>query len=363
MSNIRRMIGVCPQFDILWDELSAQEHLHLFASIKGLPPSTIKSVAERSLTEVKLTSAARVRSGSYSGGMKRRLSVAIALIGDPKMVFLDEPTTGMDPITRRHVWDIIEDAKKGRAIVLTTHSMEEADILSDRIAIMAKGKLRCIGTSIRLKSRFGTGYIANVSFLGNTPGQTPSVYGTTPTNNAHIELVKQFFKDRLDVNPTEDNKTFLTFIIPHKKEELLTNFFAELQDREREFGITDIQLGLTTLEEVFLNIAKQAELESSSAEENLVMLNLSSGSSIQIPKGARFIAIPGTESEEHPRGLMVEVFWEQDDTGTLCISGHSPETDIPPNVQPTMNRAASRRGLRGGPVGFVIDSDQILHDH
>ena len=73
----------------------------------------------------------------------------------------------MDPITRRHVWDIIEEAKKGRAIVLTTHSMEEADILSDRIAIMAKGRLRCIGTSIRLKSKFGTGYIANVNFSRN----------------------------------------------------------------------------------------------------------------------------------------------------------------------------------------------------
>ncbi|URD75956.1 ABC transporter [Musa troglodytarum] len=103
MSNIRRMIGVCPQFDILWDELSALEHLHLFASIKGLPPSTIKSVVEKSLADVKLIAAARVRSGSYSGGMKRRLSVAIALIGDPKLVFLDEPTTGMDPITRRRV--------------------------------------------------------------------------------------------------------------------------------------------------------------------------------------------------------------------------------------------------------------------
>ncbi|CAL9173893.1 unnamed protein product, partial [Musa hybrid cultivar] len=99
MSKIRRMIGVFSdyrffsvwQFDILWDELSALEHFHLFASIKGLPPSRIKSVAEKSLADVKLIAAARVRSGSYSGGMKRRLSVAIALVGDPKLVFLDEP--------------------------------------------------------------------------------------------------------------------------------------------------------------------------------------------------------------------------------------------------------------------------------
>lgn len=364
MSNIRKMIGVCPQFDVLWDALSAREHLHLFASIKGLPPSTIKSVTEKSLAEVKLETAAQVRAGSYSGGMKRRLSVAIALIGDPKLVFLDEPTTGMDPINRRHVWDIIEDAKRGRAIVLTTHSMEEADILSDRIAIMAKGRLRCIGTSIRLKSKFGSGYITNVSFAGNTPGQSPNT--NEASSETQIRLVKQFFRDRLQVEPKEENQAFLTYVIPHEKEGLLADFFAELQDREEEFRISDIQLGLTTLEEVFLNIARQAELESSTAEGNLVTLRLTSGAAIQVPKGARFIGIPGTQTSENPRGLMVEVYWEQDDIGDLCISGHSMETPIPTNVQPMVNASATRRGILGGtatPVGLVLDPNQILNAH
>ncbi|XP_057952553.1 ABC transporter A family member 2-like [Malania oleifera] len=361
MSNIGRMIGVCPQFDVLWESLSGQEHLHLFASIKGLPPASIKSIARRSLEEVRLTEAAKMRAGSYSGGMKRRLSVAIALIGDPKLVILDEPTTGMDPITRRHVWDIIEDAKRGRAIVLTTHSMEEADILSDRIGIMAKGRLRCIGTSIRLKSRFGTGFIANVSITGSANMQsTPNESETITT---HHEAVKQFFKSRLNVLPKEENKAFLTFVIPHEKEALLTNFFAELQDRQAEFGIADIQLSLTTLEEVFLNIAKQAELESAQVEGTFATLTLSYGTPIQIPVGARFVGIPGTESAENPKGVMVEVYWEQDDSGALCISGHSTETQIPPNVQLTDSSAAtSHRGLlgRAGSVrGIVIDPNQI----
>ncbi|KAF4375887.1 hypothetical protein F8388_004977 [Cannabis sativa] len=175
-------------FDIQWDALSGLEHLHLFARIKGLPLSSIDSVIEKSLAEVRLTKAAKVRVGSYSGGMKRRLSVAVALIGDPKLVILDEPTTGMDPIARRHVWDIIKKAKKGRAIVLTTHSMEEAEILSDRIGIMANGRLRCIGTSVRLKSRFGTGFVININFNRQTP--TEDVAHSTRDH----EAVKQFFK-------------------------------------------------------------------------------------------------------------------------------------------------------------------------
>ncbi|XP_042506443.1 ABC transporter A family member 2-like [Macadamia integrifolia] len=362
MSNIRKIIGVCPQFDILWEALTGEEHLDLFANIKGLPPGSIKSVVRESLAHVKLTQAAKTRAGSYSGGMKRRVSVAISLIGDPKLVIMDEPTTGMDPITRRHVWDIIEDAKKGRAIVLTTHSMEEADILSDRIAIMAKGRLRCIGTSIRLKSRFGTGFVANVSFLGSTPGQTPNAHeDTVDTTEPYCQAVKNFFKHRLNVVPKEENKAFLTFVIPHEKEGLLANFFAELQEREREFGISDIQLGLTTLEEVFLNIAKQAELESAVAEGATVTLTLTSGTSLEIPIGARFVGIPGTESAENPTGFMVEVYWEQDDSGRLCISGHSPEIPMPPNVQPIATQTTRSTSFnRNGPIhGIVIDHNQI----
>ncbi|XP_022159340.1 ABC transporter A family member 2-like [Momordica charantia] len=346
MANIRRIVGVCPQFDILWEVLSGKEHLHLFATIKGLPPSSIKSIAEKSLEEVRLTQASKMRAGSYSGGMKRRLSVAIALIGDPKLVILDEPTTGMDPITTRHVWDIIEGAKRGRAVLLTTHSMEEADILSDCIGIMAKGRLRCIGTSIRLKSRFGAGFVANVSFAN--------------TKSTGHEEIKQFFKSRLDILPKEEHKSFLTYIIPHDREKLLTRFFGELEERKGELGISDIQLSLTTLEEVFLNIAKQAELESAAADGTMVSLTLTtSGHIVKIPVGSRFVGIPGTETAENPTGIMVEVYWEQDDSGALCISGHSEEILVPPNVQPLASmrslslRSASQRH------GIVYDPEQV----
>eukprot|EP00253_Pinus_taeda_P023624 PITA_23624 len=361
MSNIRSIMGVCPQFDILWNALSAREHLYLFASIKGIPRSAIKSLSE----------SAHIRAGSYSGGMKRRLSVAIALIGDPKLVFLDEPTTGMDPVTRRYVWDIIEHTKKDRAIVLTTHSMEEADILSDRIAIMARGKLRCIGTSVRLKSRFGTGFVVNVTVQKETRRdsllQDASDSLQIEDSRHQSDPVKHFFRERLNVEPKEENNAYITFIIPREKEEQLTDFFAEMQDREEELGITDIQLSLATLEEVFLNIARQAEVETAATDGSFTTLNLRSGTSIQVPTGARFALIPGTESEENPGGLMVEVHWDQDDTGALCISGHSNEIPVPPHpvnterVTPFSGNRSSGSFTSGhvAPVGLVIEEDRI----
>ncbi|CAL5444792.1 unnamed protein product [Camellia sinensis] len=327
--------GVCPQG----------------SHIKGLPDSSIKLVAQKSLAEVRLTEATQRRAGSYSGVMKRRLSVAIALIGDPKLVILDEPTTGMDPITRRHVWDIIENAKKGRAIILTTHSMEEADILSDRIGIVAKGTLCCIGTSIRLKSRFGSGIVANMSFTDTTTSEEEAIAKT------RHETLRKFFKHHLNVVPKEETNYFLSYVIANEKEHLLTNFFAELQERESEFGIADIQLGLTTLEEVFLNVASKAALETATVENNLVTLTLTSGTSMLIPVGVKHIGIPRTESPHNPRGLMVKIYWGQDSNGNLCIIGHSDETPIPNKVHNLVLPSPPTRLGHEGPVhGIVLNS-------
>ena len=162
MTSIRKTMGVCPQHDILFEDLTAIEHLELYSCLKNIPREERKKIIIEKLAEVTLTSVGNKRVSSFSGGMKRRLSVAISSIGDPEIIFLDEPTTGMDPLSRRHVWELIEKMKKNRIIILTTHSMEEADVLADKIAIMAHGKLRCIGNSLNLKNRFGDGYRVNI---------------------------------------------------------------------------------------------------------------------------------------------------------------------------------------------------------
>jgi ABC-type multidrug transport system ATPase subunit len=319
VANIRKNMGVCPQFDVLWEALTAREHLYLFGSIKGLPPSEVKEGSSLLLEQVKLTEAANVRAGSYSGGMKRRLSVAIALIGDPKIVYLDEPTTGMDPVTRRHVWDIIEASKKGRAIVLTTHSMEEADILGDRVAIMARGKLRCIGTPIHLKTKFGAGYLVNVSVRREDGLQQP---GEAAREELRRTGVKNFFQEQLDLVPSDENKAYITYTVPRERESQLPGFFKLLEDRKAELGISDLQLGLTTLEEVFLTISRQADLENAAAEGRFETLTVA-GKTIKVPVGAQEVRIPDSVSDTAPHGMMVNVFWQQDDVGALKIARHS----------------------------------------
>jgi len=158
IENVHTQMGVCPQFDLLWPDLTVEEHLYFYVRIRGAPVNQEKSLVRKALKEVYLTPFADFQTKQLSGGMKRRLSVAIALVGDPKIVFLDEPTTGLDPENRRQLWNILAEARGSRAMVLTTHSMEEADVLCTRIGIITDGTLRCIGTQTRLKAKYGSGY-------------------------------------------------------------------------------------------------------------------------------------------------------------------------------------------------------------
>ena len=165
MDEIRQDLGLCPQHNILWDELTSFEHLMFFGGLKGVPRSVLKPLADRMLDLVNLGTKKHAYAKTLSGGQKRKLSVAIALIGGPRLVFLDEPTAGMDVESRRAMWLLLRrpEILKDRCIVLTTHYMDEADLLGDNVVIMDQGCAHSQGSPFFLKQNLGVGYNLSIA--------------------------------------------------------------------------------------------------------------------------------------------------------------------------------------------------------
>jgi ABC-2 type transport system ATP-binding protein len=155
--KIRPLIGFCPQETAAFTFLTGKENLELFGKLYGMPKATMKANVENLLEKLFLTDHADRRVQKYSGGLTRRISLAMALVHDPEIAFLDEPTVAMDPQSRRAVWDFIRDLKqKHKTIILTTHYMEEAEELSDRVGIIDNGKLIALGSAKELNEKHQT---------------------------------------------------------------------------------------------------------------------------------------------------------------------------------------------------------------
>eukprot|EP00488_Nonionellina_sp_1-RS-2012_P002160 TRINITY_DN403_c0_g1_i1.p1 TRINITY_DN403_c0_g1~~TRINITY_DN403_c0_g1_i1.p1 ORF type:complete len:155 (+),score=47.36 TRINITY_DN403_c0_g1_i1:357-821(+) len=131
--------------------------------IKGLTRDKADEQVKVLLSALTLNKYKGRTAGTYSGGNKRKLSVAVSMIGNPPVIFLDEPSTGMDPVSRRHMWEFISTTMSGRCVILTTHSMEECEALCKRLGIMVNGQLRCIGKPQELKAKFGKGYQLDIT--------------------------------------------------------------------------------------------------------------------------------------------------------------------------------------------------------
>jgi ABC-type multidrug transport system ATPase subunit len=238
MARVQSAMGVCFQQDILWDSLTIEEHLCFFARVRGIEKKEIPAIVEASLQSVDLTFARKRRAGQCSGGMRRRLSVAIALLGNPSCCLLDEPTTGLDPQTRERVWQAIDAAKQSKTILLTTHSMEEAQKLCDRIGLMSKGSLKCIGQPEELRLRLGRGYNLSVS----VPESTAAAMHELIMNISSESIVETALAGNL--------KYSIPRSVPASK-----IFNAITANRER-LQISDWGLAQSSLEDVFLNVTR-----------------------------------------------------------------------------------------------------------
>ncbi|MEW2326715.1 ATP-binding cassette domain-containing protein [Micromonospora chersina] len=164
---VRAAIGVTGQFAAVDDLLTGRENLQLMAALKGLRPGESKLVVDDLLERFDLAESAQKMAATYSGGMRRKLDLAMTLVGKPRIIFLDEPTTGLDPRSRRTMWDIIRQlVAEGVTIFLTTQYLEEADRLADRIAVLDQGKLVAQGTPAELKRQIPGSHV-RLRFAGD----------------------------------------------------------------------------------------------------------------------------------------------------------------------------------------------------
>ena len=214
-------MGVCPQHDILFPDLTVYEHLSMFASFKGMPSNEIDEEVDRMIESVGLTEKKHAFAATLSGGQKRKLSVGIAFIGKSSVVLLDEPTSGMDPYSRRFTWNVIRQHREGRVVILITHFMDEADLLGDRIAIMGDGKLKCCGSSLFLKRYYGVGYNMIIE------KENVSTFNVKNVN----ELVHKYVPEAKQLT---DVGAELTFQLPFTSSNLFPPLF-ELLDNNKVF--------------------------------------------------------------------------------------------------------------------------------
>ena len=161
VSTRKGQIGICPQEIVIWDALTCMENLTFMGKTYRVPECDLHERIDRLLALLSLSDQADQMASNLSGGMRRRLNIALALVHNPEIVFLDEPSAGLDPQTRQLLWDFIRSLRdeEGKTIVLTTHVMEEADALSDRIAIIDHGRLLRLDTPRNLKKTLGKGDI------------------------------------------------------------------------------------------------------------------------------------------------------------------------------------------------------------
>ena len=297
--------------------MTVLEHLRIYAALKGIKTEYREQIVQKTIREMDLESYVDTRANNLSGGNKRKLSVAMAILGNPPLVFLDEPSTGVDPQAKRFMWNIISKIstqRKQSAVIITTHSMEEAEALCTKMGIMVSGLFKCFGSSQHIKNKYGTGYEIEVKIktlkeqevneilqqLGFEAGAKLSreecvdiLQKTTP------ELIEElaedgvgddffeYFKQGLKVEGAEFIRWQLVEsqgnkVIDHLQQQfqeltLLEHYgnsfrlkvsrdnysigylFGMMEDIQVQFDISEYSVAQTTLEQIFNNFALQAE--------------------------------------------------------------------------------------------------------
>ena len=271
-----KVIGYCPQTSILYDNMTVEEHLEFYARLKNEDTDEVAQDVMRTMVEMNIVHKADVLSKNLSEGLKRRLSVGIAFIGNSKVVILDEPTSGVDPNARKDIWKLITSYKASRTILVSTHYIDEAEMLCDKIIIMHKGKKVEEGTSLEFQAKFGNDLrleiytdVDNVEIMSHNSSKssTPSPRSLLTPDD---DIDRQIMEICPIVKPASASQRKRTYTLPSQKTENLSLYqklFAVLENEKEILKIKTFSIYSPSLEEIFLEIL---ESDNNRTIENII---------------------------------------------------------------------------------------------
>ena len=288
MDNFRRKLGICPQHDVLFEDLTMAEHLKMFCYFKGVPSDKIEEEVQKTLKDFRIADIQGIIARNLSAGQRRKLSIAIAIIGGSEIIFLDEPSSGMDITSRRNLWEILKSCIEKKIIILTTHYMEEASVLGNRIGIIADGKMKCIGSPLFLIERFGKFMSVNVVKQEGANNDDIISFFTQRASGIEYEILSQeiLFRIPRDGKGDKECGNDTLQLSENSKNEhqqqqqqhtpspnkpfSLSSFFKDLDDNLETLKIKTYSASMPTLEDVFLNVASSETGKLSEEEEKRI---------------------------------------------------------------------------------------------
>ncbi|KAM6050798.1 ATP-binding cassette sub-family A member 10 isoform 1-T1 [Chlamydotis macqueenii] len=243
--EIREMVGICPQSNTQFEVLTVKENLKTFAEIKGIKSKEVEQEVQNVLELLDISNVQDTQAEKLSSGQKRKLSIGIAMLGNPQVLLLDEPTAGLDPLSRHQVWSLLKERRAGRVILFSTQFMDEADILADRKAFISHGRLKCVGSSLFLKKKWGIGYHLRIH-----------VNESCDLENV-TSLVKQYIPNVIFSGHSQYE---LRYKLPLENVNKFPDLFSGLDSCSNR-GIINYGVSMTTLEDVFLRLEQEATVD------------------------------------------------------------------------------------------------------
>ncbi|XP_039149537.1 phospholipid-transporting ATPase ABCA3 isoform X2 [Drosophila simulans] len=238
----QRCIGLCPQQNVLFKHLSSVSHIKLFSRLRGVRGAEVKAEVQNYLKKLNLQEKKRLAARNLSGGTQRRLSVACALCGGVKVLICDEPSSGLDPSARRELWRLILEAKEGCTVLLTTHQLDDGEVLSDRVVIMSDGQLRCIGSLPFLKKKVDAS-----CFLTCEARKRCDLDMLTSLISRHVGRIEPFSIKGRDV----------CYKLPLSKSHSFSSLFRDLESQMNTLGVRGFSLSSASLEEIFMSFGAE----------------------------------------------------------------------------------------------------------